>query len=133
MKNYKLVIGAIVLIAIGYGACYFLTPPTVTMDDYVLLNQDFVDRLREANCYEETLEVRKELDGQFQIALNERDIQCQNWNVCPEDCTDNPIIIKSNCDTTFLDEQIVYLEDSLEECIDAYEVCDKQRLNLQYK
>ena len=131
MTNVKIVIGAILMIAMGYSACWHLNPQTIDIVDYQLLNEDFVERMREANCIDDILEVRKKLENKFQQALIDREIQCDQWEVC--DCTDNITIIESNCDTIELDEYIIELEDTLEDCADANDILTTQVYNLMYQ
>ena len=121
---------AITLIAFGYGACYLLNPQTITMADYVLLNGNFVEQLRESSCASDRLEVRNEMEAQFQTALEAREVQCSQWASC--DCEDSIIVHESNCDTTELDATVVELEDTLDDCADANALLTEQVYNLIY-
>ena len=131
MKTYKIGIGAIVMFALGYGTCFHLNPQTITLDDYQLLNGDFVEQLKQETCLDETLAVRKELEDKFQTALAEREVQCGQWEVC--DCTDNVTIIESNCDTSDLEFELEQTTDILRECSDANEELSIQVRNLMYQ
>jgi len=113
------VLGAIVLIAIGFYACLVLNPRTVDIENKC------------ESCSDQVNEAWNNCEDRFQDALNERMIQCENWEVC--DCKDNVTIIESNCDTSELESEIEDLTDLVEEIDTLYTECVIQRLNLQYK
>ena len=130
MKPQTIVI-ALLLVAFGYGSCYLLNPQTIALEDYQALNQDMVDRLKAESCAEPVLEIRNELEAKFQTALNEREIQCGQWEVC--DCKENVTIIESNCDTTELEGDMGECLDVLEDCTANNELLSKQLSNFMYE
>jgi len=133
MKIYKLVIGIVVGFLFGFGACFHMNPQTIDIEDYQLLNQDMVDRLKAESCAKEVNEVRKELDDKFKLAWKEKEGTWKNF----ETCDNQPLVIESNvielCDTTEKDEYIVELEDTLEECVDANDSLSTQVYNFMYE
>jgi len=126
-------IGLSVGVVFGYGACWILNPITITIEDYQLLNQDMVDRLKRESCAEDVLAVRKELEEKFQQALVDRDIQCGQWEVC--DCNNPVTIIESNCDTTELEAQLGDSEAELDYCVNLLEECsgENEQLSIQVR
>ena len=112
------VIAAIVLIAIGFVACLVLVPRTVDIENKC------------ESCSDQVNEAWNNCEDKFQDALLEREIQCQNWDVC--DCTDNVTIIESNCDTTELEAELEEALDILSDCADNTQELSIQLTNCIY-
>ena len=99
----------------------FIEPEVVTIDNW---QQTDGERMIQKNkCESQKYDIRKENEEKFQEALEAREAQCNQWEVC--DCKSNVTIIESNCDTT-------ELTDTLEQCEEENKVLTTQIYNLIY-